>query len=80
MDDDLTKMLDEGSDKNVKGNSAKLRQFYRLQPEIMFAKELPLNYVIGVHIYGEEDRKDNEKDEVSMDEDSPQSSKKQQEK
>src|SRR3989338_2289478 len=46
-------------DKNIKGDKTKFREFWKLYPEIMFSKELPLNYIKKVIIDGVEQKIEN---------------------
>ncbi|MBI2041853.1 MAG: hypothetical protein HYT20_02450 [Candidatus Nealsonbacteria bacterium] len=46
----IKELIDQGMMEKIKGNQEKIRQFYKLYPEIMFPKELPLKYVKNVKI------------------------------
>jgi hypothetical protein len=46
----IKELIAQGMTEKLKGNLEKIRQFWRLNPEIMFPKELPLKYIKNVKI------------------------------
>lgn len=46
----VQELIGQGMMEKIKGNPEKIRQFWKLHPDIMFPKELPLKYIKNVKI------------------------------